>query len=144
MASGGNISSGSRHPRALRLLVWPLVLVLLAPPPSTAAAADEQPTRRAADAGVRWNSVTSQRPLLASGLRLAAAVEAQPTHRLPRGFRCGVGIPLATAAGAMLGVVVSLVAALADLSTSPERRTLVAVSAGAAVGLGFGIYGCTR
>lgn len=128
----------------LRLPAWLLVLVLLAPAPCYAASAKGEPTTAPAWADSLRSSTGSPGPLLASGLRLAAAAEAQPAPRLPRGFRCGVGIPLATAAGAMAGLTVALVAALSDLGTPPEGRTRVLLTAGAGIGLAFGIYGCTR
>lgn len=121
-----------------------LVLALLVPPPCLGATAEGEPATAAARPDSHRSSTRPPGPLLASGLRLAAAADAQAAQRLPRGFRCGVGIPLATAAGAMVGLTAALVAALADLGTPPEGRTRVLLAAGAGVGLAVGIYGCTR
>lgn len=123
-----------------RVLIYALVWVLAAPTLSSAAAADEEPR----DGQVTEQSWHPPGPVLASGLRLAAAAGAQRSQQLPRGFRCGVGIPLATVAGAFVGVTLAIAAALVDVGTSPEGRTRVLVAAGAGAGLAFGIYGCTR
>lgn len=127
-----------------RALVWLLIVVFFVPTPSAAAMAEGEPPMAPPKTVVIVNSASAPGPLLASGLRLAAAAEAQPSQRLPRGFRCVVGIPLATAAGAMAGLTVALVAALADLGTPPQKRTGILLTAGAGIGLAFGIYGCTR